>query len=71
MESGEIICEDNWMYELDSEVAGGGEDSQQIQTTSKTQLSRRGRPVSEQPSGLLIGKDVLFGCERTQERGDL
>ena len=55
MESGEIICEkvymsprpppkisfkDNWMKELDSEVDGGSEDSQQIQPKSKTQLSR-------------------------------
>ena len=86
MESGEIIYEkvyasprpppnisfkDNWMKELDSEVAGGGEDSQQIQPKSKTQLSRTERPVSEQPPGLLteeIGKDVLFGCESTNSR---
>ena len=61
---------DNWMKELDSEVAGG-EDSQQIQPKSKTQLSRTGRPVSEQPSGLLtqeIRKDVLFGRESTNSR---
>ena len=57
--------------ELDSEVAGGNEDSQQIQPKSKTQLSRTGRPASEQPSGLLtqeIGKDVLFGRESTNTR---
>ena len=68
MESGEIIYEkvyasprpppkisfkDNWMKELDSQVAGGSEDSQQIPPKSKTQLSRTVRPVSEQPSGLL------------------
>ena len=34
--------EDNWMKELDSEVGGGSEDSQQIQPKSKTQLSRTG-----------------------------
>ena len=78
MESGEILSEnvygspppkislkDNWMKELDSEVAGGGEDSQQTQPKSKNKLSSTGRPASEQPSGLLtqeIGKDVLFGC---------
>ena len=59
------------MKELDSEVAGGSEDSQQIQPKSKTQLSRTVRLVSEQPSGLLtkeIGKDVLFGCESTNSR---
>ena len=59
METGEVIYEkvyvsprppppisfkDNWMKELDSEVAGGYEDSQQIQRKSKTQLSRRGDP---------------------------
>ena len=61
----------NWMKELDSEVAGGSEDSQQVQPKSKTQLSRTVRPVSEQPPGLLskeIGKDVLFGCESTNAR---
>ena len=84
MESGEILSEnvygspppkislkDNWMKELDSEVAGGGEDSQQTQPKSKNQLSSTVRPASEQPSGLLtqeIGKDVLFGCESTNLR---
>ena len=86
MESGEIRYEnvfasprlppkisllDYWMKELDSEVAGGSEDSQQIQPKSKTQLSRAVRPVCEQPAGLLtkeIGKDVLFGCESTNSR---
>ena len=51
METGEIIYKnvygspppkiyfkDNWMKELDSEVSGGSEDSQQIQAKSKTQL---------------------------------
>ena len=59
------------MKELDSEVAGGSESSQQIQPKSETQLSRKVRPASEQPSGLLtqeIGKDVLFGCESTNSR---
>ena len=41
-----ISSEDNWMKELHSEVA---EDSQQIQSKSKTQFSRTSRPVSEQP----------------------
>ena len=66
MESGEIIHEKvkmslrfppqislkgNWVKELDSEVAGSSEDSQQIQPKSKTQLSRTERPVSGQPTG--------------------
>ena len=53
---------------MDSEVAGGSEDVQQIQPKSKTQLSRTVRLVSEQPLGLLtqeIGKHVLFDCEST------
>ena len=86
MESGEIIYEkvhmsprpppkisfkDNWMKELDSEVAGSSKDSQRIQPKSKTQLSRMERPVSEQQSGSFtqeIGKDVLFGRESRNSR---
>ena len=60
MESGEIIYEkvhmsprpppkisfkDNWMKELDSEVAGSSKDSQRIQPKPKTQLSRTVRPA--------------------------
>ena len=59
------------MKEWDSEVAGGSEDSQQIQPKSKTQSSRTKRHVSEQPPGSFtqeIGKDVLLGCERTNSR---
>ena len=40
------------MKELGSEVAGGGEDSQQTQPKTKNPIVRTGRPVnSEQPSG--------------------
>ena len=64
-----ISFKDNWMKELGSEVAGGGEDSQQTLLKSKTQLLSRVRLVkSEQPSGSLtqeIEKGVLFGCEST------
>ena len=66
-----ISFKDNWMKELDSEVAGSSKDTQRIQPKTKTQLSRTGRLVSEQPSGLLtqkIGKDVLFGCESSNSR---
>ena len=70
-----IFLKDNWMKELDSEVAGGSGDSQKIQQKSKTQLSSTVRPVSEQPPGLLtkeIEKDVLFGCDSTNSRmGDV
>ena len=60
MESGEIVYEkvyasprpppkisykDNWMNELDSEVAGSSIDTQRFQPKPKTQLSRTVRPV--------------------------
>ena len=76
MESGEIIYEkvyvsprppptisfkDDWMKELDSEVAGGSEDSKQIQPKPKTQSSRTERPVGGQESTMEIEKDILFG----------
>ena len=49
-----ISFEDNWMKELDSEVAGGSEDSQQTQPKAKNPIVRTVRPVkSEQPSGSL------------------
>ena len=87
METGEIIYEkvyasprlppkisfrDNWMKELGSEVAGGGEDSQQTQPESKNPLLSTGRlEKSEQPSGSLtqeIEQSVLLGCESTNVR---
>ena len=81
MESGEIIYEkvylsprpppkisfkDNWMKDLDSEVAGSSKDSRRIQPKPKTQLSRTVRPVGEQPFTQEIEKDVLFGREGTK-----
>ena len=86
METGEIIFEkisasprlppkfslkDNWIKELDSNVAGGSENSQQIQPKSKTQLSSTVRPVSEQPPGLLtkeIGKMSSSTTKNTNSR---
>ena len=60
------------MKELGSEVAGGGEDSQQTQPKTKNPIVRTGRLVeSEQPPGLLteeIDKGVLFDCESTNVR---
>ena len=55
-----ISFKDDWMKELDSEVAGGSEDSQQIQPKSKTQLSRTRKPVSEQPPVLLT--EEILSC---------
>ena len=64
-----ISFKDNWMKELDSEVAGSRKDTQRIQPKPKTQLSRTERPVGEQPAGSFtqeIGKDVFPGREGTK-----
>ena len=45
-----ISYKDNWMNELDSEVARSSKDTQRIQPKPKTQLSRRVRPVCGQES---------------------
>ena len=81
MESGDIIYEkvcvsprpsttiffkDNWMKELDSEVAGSSKDTQRIPPKLKTQLSRTERPVGGQKSTQEIEKDVLFCREGTK-----
>ena len=70
-----ISCKDDWTKELDSEVAGGNADSQQIKPKSKTQLSRTVRLVSEQPPGLLLRRSEKMSClaakAQTQERRDL
>ena len=58
MKSGEVIYEKvfsspllDWMKELDSEVAGGGKDSQQTQPKTKNPIYRTVRPVvTEQTS---------------------
>ena len=46
-----ISFKDFWMKGLDSEVAGGSGDSQQIQPKSRTYLVRTERPDSEEPPG--------------------
>ena len=81
MESGEVIYhkvyvsprpppkisyKDNWMKELDSEVAGSIKETQRIQPKSKTQLSRTVRPVDERPFTQEIEKHVLVGREGTK-----
>ena len=78
MESGEIIYEkenvsprppptisfeDDWMCDLDSDVAGSSKDNQRLQPKPKTQLSRTVRPVGGQESTKEIEKDILFGHE--------
>ena len=90
MESGEIIYEkvyasprpppkisfqNNWMKELDSEVAGGNTDCQRIQPKSKIQLSRTVRPVNEHHLVCLLRRSKKMPClaakAQTQERRDL
>ena len=65
-----ISFQDNWMKELGSEVAGGGEDSQQTRPKTKNPIVRTGRPEkSELPSrssAQKIKKRVLLGCESTK-----
>ena len=75
MESGEIVYEkvyaspqlppkisfkDNWMKELDSEVAGSIKDTERIQPKPKKQLSRTVRPVGGQESTQVEVHDIDF-----------
>ena len=75
MESGEIMHEkeyvsprppptisfkEDWMKELDSEVAGSSRETQRIQPKPKTQLSRTGRPVGGQESTRVEELDIDF-----------
>ena len=75
MESGEIMYEkeyvsprppptisfkEDWMKELDSEVAGSSRETQRIQPKPKTQLSRTGRPVGGQESTRVEELDIDF-----------
>ena len=53
-----ISYKDNWIKELDSEVAGSSQDTQRIQP--KTQLSRTVRPVSGQSFTQLEEIDIDF-----------
>ena len=58
-----ISFKDNWMKELGSEVAGGGEDSQQTQPKTKNPIVRTGRPVlSEQQSGSSVQEIENVSC---------
>ena len=55
-----ISFKDNWIKELDSEVAGCSEDTPRIQPKSKTQLSKTGRPVGGQESTQVEEIDIDF-----------
>ena len=58
-----ISYKDNWMNELDSEVARSSKDTQRIQPKPKTQLSRTVRPVCGQESTKEIEKRTMFDHE--------
>ena len=68
-----ISYKDNWMTDLDSEVAGSSKDTQRIQPTPKTQLSSTERPVGG-PESTRKSRNVLCLITRTsstqQVRGD-
>ena len=88
METGEVICEKvfasprpppksslkgDWLKELDSGVAGGSEDSQRIQTKTKTPFVRTGRPVLPRVRVLRKSTTVSYLAAKApmQEQGDL
>ena len=54
---------DNWMNELDSEVAGSSKDTQRIQPKPKNQLPSTGGPVCGQESTKEIEKRTVFDHE--------
>ena len=58
-----ISYKDNWMKELDSEVAGSSKDTQRTQPKPKTKLSRTVKPVCGQESTKEIEKETLFDHE--------
>ena len=58
-----ISFKDNWMNDLDSEVAGSSKDTPRIQPKPKTQLKRTARPAGGQESTKEIEKGTLFDHE--------
>ena len=58
-----ISYKDDWMSDLDSEVAGSSKDTKRSQPKPKTQLSRTVRPVGGQESTQEVEKDSPFGHE--------
>ena len=66
-----ISLKDNYMKELDSEVAGHDESFQQTQSKTPNPIGRTGRHVTTEPQE--IDKRFLLGCESTNvsvERSD-
>ena len=71
-----ISFKDKWMKELGSEIAGGGNDSQQTQPKTKNPVVRTGKLVlSEQHSGSSVQEveNVSFVTAKApmKEQGDL
>ena len=65
-----ISFKDNWMCDLDSDVAGSSNDTQRIEPKPQTQLSSLGRPVCGQESAMEIEKRTksdhdTFGLRET------
>ena len=58
-----ISYKDNWMCDLDSDVAGSCKNTQRIEPKPETQLSNTGRPVGGQESTKEIEKGTLFDHE--------
>ena len=66
-----IYYKDNWMCDLDSDVARSSNDTQRIQPKPKTQLSSTGRPVCGQESTKEIEKHTMFDHDTLrQEKHD-
>ena len=66
-----ISCTDNWMCDLDSDVAGNSKDTQRIQSKPQTQLSSTVRPVGGQESTKEIEQCILFDHDTlSQEKHD-
>ena len=55
-----ISYKDNWMCDLDSDIAGRSKDTKRIQPKPKTQLSSTERPVCGQESTEEIEKRTMF-----------
>ena len=70
-----ISFKDNWMKELDSEVAGSSKDSQRIQPKSKTNYQERWEPWVSNHLVRSLRRSEKMSClvakAQTQERGDL
>ena len=74
-----ISYKDNWMCDLDSEVAGSSKDTHRIEPTPKTQLSSTVRPVCGEKEEIekrtklittLFVKRSMMKSQTQQVRGD-